>query len=76
MKPQATSHHVVPYKDGWAVRKSGSDRVSQTFDRQRDAIDRGRDISRNQHTELIIHDRSGLINRRDSHGNDPFPPKG
>lgn len=76
MKPTANSHHVVPHDGGWAVRKAGSDRVSEKFDRQSDAIDRGRDISRNQGTELIIHDKHGVINRRDSHGHDPYPPKG
>lgn len=74
--PGSNSHHVVPHNGTWAVRKAGSTRVSETFDRQSDAIQRGREISRNQETELVIHDRSGLINRKDSHGHDSYPPKG
>ncbi len=70
------SHHVVPHDDTWAVRRANSERISQTFDTQREAIERGREISRNQKTELIIHSKDGLINRRDSHGHDPYPPKG
>ncbi len=35
-----------------------------------------REISRNQKTELVIHNMDGRIAQSDSHGNDPFPPKG
>lgn len=68
--------HVVPHKDGWAVKPSGGDRASSTHPTQQEAIDRAREISRNQGTELFIHDRQGRIRERDSHGRDPFPPKG
>ncbi len=71
------SHHVVPNpKKGWAVKKSGSSRVSQHFNRKKDAIDKGREISNNQKTEFFIHGKNGKIQRKDSHGNDPHPPKG
>jgi hypothetical protein len=43
---------------------------------QREAIDRAREISQSQGTELFIHGRDGRIRERDSHGNDPFPPRG
>ncbi|MDP3650335.1 MAG: DUF2188 domain-containing protein [Rhodoferax sp.] len=74
--PTKPTQHVVPHPDGWAVRKSGSDRVSQVFDTQKQAIDRAREISINQETELFIHGRNGQIRERDSYGNDSFPPKG
>lgn len=45
------------------------------FDRKDDAVDRGREISRNQGTELVIHNTDGKISRSDSHGKDPCPPK-
>ena len=70
------NQHVVPHKDGWAVRSAGSQRASSVHRTQREAIDTGRDIARNQRTELFIHGRDGRIRERDSHGNDPFPPKG
>ena len=70
------NQHVVPHKDGWAVRGAGSQRASSVHRTQREAIDTGRDIARNQRTELFIHGRDGRIRERDSHGNDPFPPKG
>ena len=71
------THHVVPNpKGGWDVKRGGADRTSSHHDTKRDAIDRGREISRNQNTELRIHNRDWKIGRSDSHGNDPFPPRG
>ena len=71
------SHHVVPDPDGgWNVRRSGADRISGHFQTKASAVDAAREISRNQETELFIHGQDGQIQARDSHGNDPFPPKG
>ena len=72
------STHVVPnkFKTGWDIKQSGAKRSSGHFDTKRKAIDRAREISRNQRTELVIHNKDGRISRKDSHGNDPFPPKG
>jgi len=73
----ADQHHIVHNPDGgWDVKRSGGERASGHFDKQQDAIDRGREISRNQGTELVIHKRDGTISRRDSHGNDPRSSKG
>ena len=41
-----------------------------------EAINAGREIARNQNTELFIHGRDGCIRERDSYGSEPFPPKG
>lgn len=69
-------HHVVHSSGGgWDVKRSGSARSSGHFDNKQDAIDRAREISINQGTELIIHNRDGKISQCDSHGNDPCPPK-
>lgn len=68
--------HVVPTRDGWSVRKAGSARSTKTFKTQGDAINAGREIARNQGTELYIHGRDGKIRARDSYGRDPHPPKG
>lgn len=71
------SHHVVPSPNGgWDVKKGGGKRASSHHDTKQDAIDRGREISHNQGTELRIHNKDGKISQSDSHGNDPFPPKG
>ena len=68
--------HVVPRDSKWAVRKSGSDRVTRKYETQQEAIDAAREIARNQRTEVYIHGRNGRIRERDSYGNDPSPPKG
>ncbi|MBY4678719.1 DUF2188 domain-containing protein [Marinobacterium arenosum] len=71
------STHVVPNPDGgWDIQQSGGQRSSGHFDRKQDAVDRAREISQNQGTELVIHNKDGQISGKDSHGNDPFPPKG
>ena len=68
--------HVVPRNGKWAVRKSGSYRVSRYFYTQSEAVDAARDIARRQRTELYIHGSDGRIRERNSYGNDPFPPPG
>lgn len=70
------NQHVVPHDNGWAVRGAGSQRATSVHQTQQQAIDAGRSISRNQGSELLIHGRNGQIRARDSHGNDPYPPKG
>tara|TARA_R110000868_G_scaffold148533_4_gene370483 strand:+ start:228 stop:452 length:225 start_codon:yes stop_codon:yes gene_type:complete len=70
------NQHIVPHPDGWAVKPAGGEKASSVHSTQRDAIDRGREVAHNQKTELLIHGRDGRIRARDSHGNDPYPPKG
>lgn len=70
-------HHVVPNLDGgWDVKKLGAQRASIHTETKKEAIDQGRRISQNQESELIIHNKNGRISGSDSHGNDPFPPRG
>lgn len=77
MRKGGRTHHVVPNPSGgWDVRRGGASRSSGHFDIKRDAVDRGRQISRNAGTEFKVHNRDGRISRSDSHGNDPFPPRG
>jgi hypothetical protein len=68
--------HVVPNGGKWSVRRAGASKASGIFDTQREAIERARDVARNQGTEVFIHGRDGRIRERDSYGNDPHPPKG
>lgn len=70
------SQHVVKHDDGWAVRKSKSDKVTKTFNTQADAIEYGRQVAINQETELFIHRSNGQIRDRNSYGNDPKSSKG
>lgn len=76
MSKKPDSHHVVPNPEGgWDVKRGGAGRTSGHFKTKQEAVDRGREISRNQGTELRIHNRDGRIARSDSHGHDPCPPK-
>jgi hypothetical protein len=54
----------------------GAQRATAVHDTQAAAIDQARSIARHQRTELLIHGTDGRIRERDSHGNDPNPPKG
>ena len=70
------NQHVVPHNGKWAVKGEGNNRAPIVTNTQAEAIQRAREISQNQHTELFIHGKTGAIRARDSHGHDPFPPKG
>ncbi len=71
------THHVVPgVSGGWDVKRGGAARSSGHFDTKQKAVDYGRQVSRNQHTELRIHNQDGRIAQSDSHGRDPNPPRG
>lgn len=51
------TNHVVPSETQgrWTVKKSGSIRISRSFDRKEDAVRYGRELSRREETELYIH---------------------
>ncbi len=71
------SHHVVHDPNGgWNIKKGGADRVSAHAGTKEKAIDIARKISQNQGTELVIHNKNGKIAQSDSHGHDPYPPRG
>lgn len=71
------SHHLVPKSSGgWDLKKGGGERSIKHFDTKKEGENYGRNVSRNQGSEFVIHKRDGTIQRSDSHGNDPYPPKG
>ncbi len=68
-------HHVVHNPNGgWDVKRSNARRASIHTETKAEAVKAGRQISRNQRTEFIIHGMNGRIQNPDSHGNDPYPP--
>ena len=72
-----STHHVVHNtKGGWDVKRSGAKRSSGHFATKEQAVNEGRQISRKQSTEFVIHGMNGRIQSADSHGGDPYPPKG
>lgn len=75
--PKQDTHHVVPNPDGgWNVKRGGGQKASYHTGTKAEAEKIARGISKNQGTELIIHGKDGKIQRKDSHGNDPYPPQG
>ncbi len=71
------NQHVTPHPDGgWQVKGANNSRATIRTDTQASAIEIGREIARNQQSELVIHRPNGQIRDKDSYGNDPFPPKG
>ena len=73
---KSKNQHVVPHKGGWAVKSAGSEKATSVHSTQQSAIGVARSIAKNQGTELLVHGRNGQIRAKDSHGKDPYPPKG
>ena len=71
------SVHITPNgnQGGWNVKKSGAQRASVHTETKADAVKMGRIISQRSGSELVIHGKDGRIQRSDSHGNDPCPPR-
>lgn len=67
--------HIVRRGDQWGALREGGERASRLFDTQQQAIDAGRQMATQGQGELLIHGENGRIRARDSHGNDPCPPK-
>lgn len=70
------NQYVVRNGKGWGVRGEGNDRLTVRTDTQREAIERGREIARNQGAELRIQGQDAKFREAWSYGNDPYPPKG
>ena len=71
------THRVMPHEDGgWQVKRDGDERASHRTETKAEAEKIGREISRNQQTELQVHRKDGTIGDSDSHGNDPDSSKG
>lgn len=68
-------YHVVPQGEGWALKREGAQRASSLHTTQTDAIAAGKQLAKQQQTELVIHRPNGQIRDSDSYGNDPLPPK-
>lgn len=71
------NQHVVPVKNqGWGVVGEGNERKTAIVPTKKEAEKIGREIAKNQKSEVLIHDKNGKIKERDSYGKDPYPPKG
>jgi hypothetical protein len=65
----ATSLHVVPAGEEWAVEEGGTQ--LSTHRTQAEAEKFARDEAVRAHAELVVHGRDGQIERKDNFGHDP-----
>lgn len=71
------NQHVTPHHGGgWQVKGANNQRATAVFKTQKDAIDRAIQIAKNKESEVVIHNKHGVIREKNSYGNDPCPPKG
>lgn len=71
------TRHVVPNNNGgWDSKKGGAERASKHFDTKKECEDYSRSLAKKERSELFIHGLDGKIQRKDSYGNDDYPPKG
>lgn len=59
--------HVVPYKEGWAVRREGNQRITSKHRKQSTAIHKAKRLARKYKADVIIHRASGGIRDRISY---------
>lgn len=66
---------VSPRDGKWAVHGEGNSKDTKIFDKKLDAVEYGKNISKNQQSEFIVQKKNGQIQSKDSFGNDPIPPR-
>lgn len=67
-KGRTWHQHVVPYEEGWAVRREGNKRVTSKHRKQSTAIRKAKSLARKYKADVIIHRKSGGIRERMSYG--------
>lgn len=71
------NQHVTPHpQGGWQVKGEGNSKATVRTSTQKQAVDIARKIAQNQGSELVVHRTNGQIRDKDSHSNDPYPPRG
>nr|WP_299213869.1 DUF2188 domain-containing protein [uncultured Allomuricauda sp.] len=59
--------HVVPYEEGWAVRREGNQRITSKHRKQSTALRKAKSLARKYKADVIIHRKSGGIRDRISY---------
>ncbi len=59
--------HVVPYKDGWAVRREGNTRITSKHRKQSTAIRKAKTIAKKHKADVVVHREDGTIRDRINH---------
>jgi uncharacterized protein YdaT len=58
------NQHVVPYEDGWAVRREGNKRITSKHRKQSTAIRKAKSLAKKHKANMIIHRQDGTIRNR------------
>ena len=56
--------HVVPYKEGWTVKREGNKRITSKHRKQSTAINKAKSIAKKFKADVIIHKKDGTIRDR------------
>lgn len=67
LKNRTWHQHVVPYQDGWAVRREGNKRITSKHRKQSTAIRKAKTLAKRRKADVIIHRASGGIRDRISY---------
>ncbi|MBK7682270.1 MAG: DUF2188 domain-containing protein [Bacteroidetes bacterium] len=65
----------MPTKEGWGVKGQGNSKLTAKTETKADALKIGKEIAKNQQSELTILGKDGKIQNKSSFGNDPLPSK-
>ena len=69
-KKRTWHQHVVPYEDGWAVRREGNKRITSKHRKQSTAIRKAKTLAKRYNADVIIHRQSGGVRDRMSYKDD------
>ncbi len=68
MVKRKTTHIVLGKNGGWSAKRGGFQRASKRFETKKEAVEYGRQLSKERKSEFIIHRKTGTIQDADSHG--------
>ncbi len=66
---------VTPHEEGWAVKREGAKKSTRVTQTKAEATKIAKVIAKNNEVELIVQRKDGVIQSKDSFGNDSDPPK-
>lgn len=62
--------HIVPHEQGWALKREGESKIESVHSTQKDAIDAGRDMARQDEVDLVVHRQDGTFRNVLTYTND------
>jgi len=68
--------HIVPHDQGWALKREGDKNVESVHSTQKDAIDAGREMAREDEVDLVVHRQDGTFRNVLTYTNDPMSDNG